>query len=65
MSICLLVTVVKFLNFDFFYFYSVTSSNNIPLMRIVQSIKQMRRKGSKILKEGWMVHFTSKDNMVI
>ncbi|XP_042902741.1 serine/threonine-protein kinase D3 isoform X2 [Parasteatoda tepidariorum] len=41
----------------------VTSSNNIPLMRIVQSIKQMRRKGSKILKEGWMVHFTSKDNM--
>ncbi|KFM62363.1 Serine/threonine-protein kinase D1, partial [Stegodyphus mimosarum] len=42
---------------------NVTSSNNIPLMRIVQSIKQMRRKGSKILKEGWMVHFTSKDNM--
>ncbi|GIY57510.1 hypothetical protein CEXT_208101 [Caerostris extrusa] len=42
---------------------NVTSSNNIPLMRIVQSIKQMRRKGSKILKEGWIVHFTSKDNM--
>nr|XP_024216188.1 serine/threonine-protein kinase D3 [Halyomorpha halys] len=40
-----------------------SSSNNIPLMRIVQSIKHTKRRGSKVLKEGWMVHFTNKDTM--
>ncbi|CAH0385835.1 unnamed protein product [Bemisia tabaci] len=35
-------------------------SNNIPLMRIIQSIKHTKRRGSKVIKEGWMVHFTSK-----
>ncbi|CAG2174004.1 unnamed protein product, partial [Oppiella nova] len=30
-----------------------TSSNNIPLMRIVQSVKHVKRRGSKVLKEGW------------
>ncbi|KAL4134739.1 hypothetical protein QTP88_006459 [Uroleucon formosanum] len=39
-----------------------TSSNNIPLMRIVQSIKHTKRRcGSKVIKEGWLVHFTNKD----
>ncbi|XP_076313732.1 serine/threonine-protein kinase D3-like isoform X2 [Tachypleus tridentatus] len=42
---------------------NVTTSNNIPLMRIVQSVKQTKRRGSKVLKEGWMVHFTNKDSM--
>ena len=36
---------------------------NIPLQRIVQSIKQTKRVESKILKEGWLVHFTKKDCM--
>lgn len=38
--------------------------NNIPLMRIVQSVKHTKRRGSKVLKEGWMVHFTNKDKTV-
>ncbi|GAB6021548.1 Serine/threonine-protein kinase D3, variant 2 [Chamberlinius hualienensis] len=42
---------------------SPSASNNIPLMRIVQSVKHTKRRGSKVLKEGWMVHFTNKDNM--
>ncbi|KAG0718788.1 Serine/threonine-protein kinase D3 [Chionoecetes opilio] len=41
---------------------SPTISNNIPLMRIVQSVKYSKRP-SKVLKEGWMVHFTNKDSM--
>lgn len=41
--------------------FSSTPSNNIPLMRIVQSVKHTKRRGSKVLKEGWMVHFTNKD----
>ncbi|XP_024947864.1 serine/threonine-protein kinase D3 isoform X2 [Cephus cinctus] len=40
---------------------SSSPSNNIPLMRIVQSVKHTKRRGSKVLKEGWMVHFTSRD----
>ncbi|XP_012259281.2 serine/threonine-protein kinase D3 isoform X2 [Athalia rosae] len=42
---------------------SSSPSNNIPLMRIVQSVKHTKRRGSKVLKEGWMVHFTSRDPM--
>lgn len=38
-----------------------TISNNIPLQRIVVSVKHTKRKGSKVLKQGWMVHFTNKD----
>ncbi|XP_052276453.1 serine/threonine-protein kinase D1-like isoform X2 [Dreissena polymorpha] len=41
---------------------SPTQSSNIPLMRIVQSVKHTKRTGSKVLKEGWMVHFTDKDS---
>lgn len=33
-------------------------------MRIVQSVKHTKRRGSKVLKEGWMVHFTNRDRMV-
>ncbi|KAL5008807.1 hypothetical protein ScPMuIL_014388 [Solemya velum] len=41
---------------------SPTESSNIPLMRIVQSVKNTKRTGSKVIKEGWMLHFTDKDN---
>lgn len=40
---------------------SVSSSANIPLMRIVQSVKHTKRRGDKAIKEGWLVHFTNKD----
>lgn len=45
----------------------VTSDNeykfggNIPLMRIVQSVKQTKRRTGQIIKEGWLVHFTNRD----
>ena len=31
------------------------SQTSIPLQRLVQSVKQTKRIGSKILKEGWLV----------
>ena len=40
---------------------SPSASNNIPLMRIVQSVKHTKRRGSNVLKEGWMLHSTNKD----
>nr|KAF6448464.1 protein kinase D3 [Rousettus aegyptiacus] len=40
---------------------SPSTSNNIPLMRVVQSIKHTKRKSSTMVKEGWMVHYTSRD----
>lgn len=40
------------------------SSGNIPLMRIVQSVKQTKRRSGQIIKEGWLVHFTNKDSSV-
>ncbi|KAM9842243.1 serine/threonine-protein kinase D1 [Aulostomus maculatus] len=42
---------------------SPSTSNNIPLMRVVQSVKHTKRKSSNVMKEGWMVHYTSKDNL--
>ncbi|KAK3796156.1 hypothetical protein RRG08_018156 [Elysia crispata] len=42
---------------------SPIDSSNIPLMRVVQSVKHTKRAGSKTLKEGWMVHFTDKDKV--
>ncbi|CAB1335427.1 unnamed protein product [Coregonus sp. 'balchen'] len=42
---------------------SPSTSNNIPLMRVVQSVKNTKRKSSNIMKEGWLVHFTSKDTL--
>ncbi|XP_072025652.1 serine/threonine-protein kinase D3-like isoform X3 [Amphiura filiformis] len=42
---------------------SPVESNNIPLMRIVQSVKHTKRRSSQVLKEGWMVHYTDRDSM--
>ncbi|XP_027565155.1 serine/threonine-protein kinase D1 isoform X2 [Neopelma chrysocephalum] len=42
---------------------SPSTSNNIPLMRIVQSVKHTKRRSSTVMKEGWMVHYTSKDTL--
>ncbi|XP_064164150.1 serine/threonine-protein kinase D1 isoform X2 [Anguilla rostrata] len=42
---------------------SPSTSNNIPLMRVVQSVKYIKRKSSNVMKEGWLVHFTSKDTL--
>lgn len=33
-------------------------------MRVVQSIKHTKRRSSTLVKEGWMVHYTSRDNLV-
>lgn len=43
---------------------SPSTSNNIPLMRVVQSVKHTKRRSSTVMKEGWMVHYTSKDTLV-
>ncbi|XP_023681646.2 serine/threonine-protein kinase D3 isoform X2 [Paramormyrops kingsleyae] len=42
---------------------SPSSSTNIPLMRVVQSIKHTKRRSSTVVCEGWMVHYTSRDNL--
>uniref|UniRef100_A0A8C3ANT0 Serine/threonine-protein kinase n=1 Tax=Cyclopterus lumpus TaxID=8103 RepID=A0A8C3ANT0_CYCLU len=42
---------------------SPSTSNNIPLMRVVQSVKHTKRKTTNVMKEGWMVHSTSKDTL--
>ncbi|KJH49536.1 hypothetical protein DICVIV_04324 [Dictyocaulus viviparus] len=41
-----------------------TESQNIPLMRVVMSKKQTRRRSNKVLKEGWIVHYTNQMDMV-
>uniref|UniRef100_A0A8C4FFN4 Serine/threonine-protein kinase n=1 Tax=Dicentrarchus labrax TaxID=13489 RepID=A0A8C4FFN4_DICLA len=41
----------------------IKGHSNIPLMRVVQSIKHTKRKSSTVVKEGWMVHYTSRDNL--
>ena len=33
-------------------------------MRVVQSIKHTKRAGSKIIREGWVVHYTDHDSTV-
>lgn len=39
-----------------------SSSNNIPLMRIVQSVKHTKKRGQgAVVKEGWLIHYTNKD----
>lgn len=39
------------------------NANNIPLMRIVQSAKNTKKKsGQSIVKEGWLTHYTNKDS---
>ena len=39
-------------------------SGNIPLMRVVQSIKHTKKSGKNVMHEGWMVHFTNRDATV-
>lgn len=39
------------------------SSSQIPVMRLVMSKKQTRRPTHKLLKEGWIVHYTDKNDM--
>ncbi|XP_072885452.1 LOW QUALITY PROTEIN: serine/threonine-protein kinase D2 [Hemitrygon akajei] len=36
-------------------------ASNIPLMRVVQSVKQTKRKSSMTVKEGWLVHYSNRD----
>ncbi len=33
-------------------------------MRVVQSIKHTKRAGSKIIREGWVLHYTDHDSTV-
>jgi len=49
-------------NFESHLAAQITQSN-IPVQRLVQSVKQTKRVGAKTIKEGWMVHFTDKDSM--
>lgn len=41
-----------------------TPSANIPLMRVVQSVKHTKRRSGQAIKEGWLVHFTNKEKVV-
>lgn len=43
---------------------SASTSANIPLMRIVQSVKHTKRRSGQAIKEGWLVHFTNKEKVV-
>uniref|UniRef100_A0A7N8Y964 Serine/threonine-protein kinase n=1 Tax=Mastacembelus armatus TaxID=205130 RepID=A0A7N8Y964_9TELE len=45
------------------YGYIPSTSTNIPLMRVVQSIRHTKRRSSTVVKEGLMVHYTSRDNL--
>ncbi|KAI5629057.1 hypothetical protein C0J50_8209, partial [Silurus asotus] len=38
-------------------------SSNIPLMRVVQSVRQSKRRSSGILKKGWLLHHTNLDSL--
>uniref|UniRef100_A0A8C2TQU6 protein kinase C n=1 Tax=Coturnix japonica TaxID=93934 RepID=A0A8C2TQU6_COTJA len=62
-TIIIVVLLYFSLNINFLIFFSPSTSNNIPLMRVVQSIKHTKRKSSTMVKEGWMVHYTSRDNL--
>lgn len=43
---------------------SSSPSANIPLMRIVQSVKHTKKRGGQAIKEGWLVHCTNIDKTV-
>uniref|UniRef100_A0A8D3DV60 Serine/threonine-protein kinase n=1 Tax=Scophthalmus maximus TaxID=52904 RepID=A0A8D3DV60_SCOMX len=43
--------------------YNNYTSVYIPLMRVVQSMRQTTRRSSTAIKEGWMVHYSNKDTM--
>ncbi|KAL0970119.1 hypothetical protein UPYG_G00237390 [Umbra pygmaea] len=38
-------------------------SSNIPLMRVVQSVRHTKRRGSGVLREGWLLHHTNQDTL--
>ncbi|XP_042615357.1 serine/threonine-protein kinase D3-like [Cyprinus carpio] len=38
-------------------------SVNIPLMRVVQSVKHSKRRNSGVLKKGWLIHHTNTDTL--
>ncbi|XP_069765549.1 serine/threonine-protein kinase D1 isoform X2 [Narcine bancroftii] len=38
-------------------------ASNIPLMRVVQSVKQTKRRSSMTVKEGWLVHYSNRDTL--
>ncbi|KAJ8280202.1 hypothetical protein GJAV_G00051760 [Gymnothorax javanicus] len=40
-----------------------SSIGYIPLMRVVQSVRQTTRRSSTAIKEGWMVHYSNKDTL--
>lgn len=40
------------------------TSLNIPLMRVVQSVKHTKKMGTNTIREGWMVHYTNRDSTV-
>uniref|UniRef100_A0A8C2ZR14 Serine/threonine-protein kinase n=1 Tax=Cyclopterus lumpus TaxID=8103 RepID=A0A8C2ZR14_CYCLU len=40
-----------------------SSSVYIPLMRVVQSVRQTTRRSSTAIKEGWVVHYSNKDTL--
>ncbi|XP_072232619.1 protein kinase D4 [Leuresthes tenuis] len=38
-------------------------SSNIPLMRVVQSVRHTKRRPGGVLREGWLLHHTSTDSL--
>ncbi|KAI2654730.1 Serine/threonine-protein kinase D3 [Labeo rohita] len=40
-----------------------SSDVNSDSSRVVQSVKHTKRRSSTVVKEGWMVHYTSRDNL--
>ncbi|KAJ8281827.1 hypothetical protein COCON_G00043460 [Conger conger] len=38
-------------------------SSNIPLMRVVQSVRHTKHRASGVLKKGWLLHHTSTDSL--
>ncbi|GMS82068.1 hypothetical protein PENTCL1PPCAC_4243 [Pristionchus entomophagus] len=42
---------------------ATTESQNIPLMRVVMSKKQTKRRSAKTLREGWLLHSTDQTSM--
>lgn len=40
-----------------------SSTNYIPLMRVVQSVRQNKRRASGVLREGWLLHHTNTDTL--
>ncbi|XP_078064143.1 serine/threonine-protein kinase D3-like, partial [Mustelus asterias] len=42
---------------------AISSSNNIPLMRLVQSVRHAKRQSSTVLQEGWLMHYSRRDSL--